>query len=88
MEKRRNCSQDRPNEKKKKSENVIYFCLLHHMLHLYPRRILVVNVCRAAKYSRQQHTHIDISIIYTFQILSKRIVDESWFGFVVFISSF
>ena len=38
------------------------------MLHLYPRRILVVNVCRAAKYSRQQHKHIDISIIYTFQI--------------------
>ena len=30
--------------RKEKSENVIYVCLLHHMLHLYPRLILVVNI--------------------------------------------
>ena len=54
---------------KEKSENAIYFCLLHHMLHLYPRRILVVNAC-----SSRQHTYINN---IPFRYVSKYTLTES-----------
>jgi len=58
-----------PMVERKRSENAIYFCLLHHMLHLYPRRILVVNAC-----SSRQHTYIDN---IPFRYVSKYTLTES-----------